>query len=92
MNFYRVYMRRKLLEDIYDNLSEEDKRSFVQMTFEDKGWKEIAQTLQRQESKIDDVSRRIGKHPFASDLIANLSGSAIWDSLVWIGKKIIRKF
>ena len=90
MNAYRELMRRKLLEEIYEGLSEEDKRTFVQLTMQDKSWSEIAQALQRQEAKIDDVSRRIGKYPFASDLAANVAGNAITDGLIWLGRKLIK--
>ena len=91
MTGYRQLMRRKLLEDIYEDLSEEDKRTFIQLTIQDKSWNEIAQALQRQEAKIDDVSRKIGKYPFASDLLANVGGNFITDGLVWIGKSLLKK-
>ena len=31
----RELMRRKLLEDMYDRMSEEEKRTFVQLTLQD---------------------------------------------------------
>lgn len=91
MNTYRELMRRKLLEDIYDGLSEEDKRTFVQLTLQDRSWSEIAQALHRQEMKIDDVSRRIGKYPFVSDLAANVSGNVLTSGIWWLFKSIAKK-
>ena len=90
MNAYRQLMRRKLLEEIYEKLSPEDKRTFVQLTLQDRSWNEILQALRQQNAKIDDVSRRIGEHPFASDLLANVAGNAITDGLAWIGRKLLR--
>ena len=92
MNAYRQLMRRKLLEEVYDRLSEEDKKTFVQTTIQEKSMEEIAQALQRQEAKIDDVSRRVGRYPFASDLLANVGGNFITDGLVWLGKSLLKKY
>lgn len=91
MNPYRAMLRRQLLEEIYESLSEEDKRTFIQLTMQDKSWSEIAQALQRQEQKIDDVSRKIGNYPFATDLLSNVIGNGITDGLLWIGKALFRK-
>lgn len=91
MNPYRAHLRRKLLEEIYDSLSPDDKRTFVQMTIQDKGWEEIMDALRKQNAEIEDVSRKIGKYPFASDLLANVVGNGITDGLVWLGKALFRK-
>lgn len=91
MNAYRELMRRKLLEEMYDKLSPEERRTFVQLTMQDKNFNEILHALRQQNAKIDDVSRKIGKYPFASDLLANVAGNAITDGLVWLGSKIFRK-
>lgn len=91
MNDYRGLMRKKLLEDIYDRMSNEEKRLFVQLSIQDKDKEEILQAIGRQDGKIEDVSRRIGKYPFASDLLANVSGNFITDGLTWLGKALFRK-
>ncbi len=91
MSGYRELMRRKLLEQFYDKMSEEEKRTFVMLTMQDKSRDEIMQALSAQNAKIDDVSRKIGKYPFASDLLANISGNFLTDGLIWIGHKLLRK-
>ena len=91
MNGYREVARRQLLEQLYDKMTDEEKKTFVMLTMQNKNRDEILDALHSQGAKIDDVSRRIGKYPFMSDLIANVSGSAIWDSIVWLGSRILRK-
>lgn len=91
MSGYRELARRQLLEQLYDKMTDEEKKTFVMLTMENKNREEILDALRSQGTKIDDVSRRIGKYPFASDLLANVSGSAIWDSIVWLGSRILRK-
>ena len=41
-------MRRKILEDIYDRMSDEEKRLFVQLTMQQKSADEIMSALHRQ--------------------------------------------
>ena len=53
MNAYCELMRRKLLEEVYEGLSPEDKRLFVQLTMQDKSWSEIAQALQQQQAQLN---------------------------------------
>ena len=88
---YRELMRKKLLEDIYDKMSEDEKRTFVQLTLKDKDHREIMQALSRQNEKIEDVSKKIGEHPFATDLFSNVLGNGITGSLIWIGSLLFKK-
>jgi hypothetical protein len=91
MNGYRELMRRKLLEDMYNKMSDEDKRTFVQLTMKDKDHQEIMQALSQQNEKIDNVSRKIGDHPFATDLFSNILGNGITDGLIWLGSRLFKK-
>ena len=88
---YSELMRRKLLEQIYEKMSDEEKRLFIQLTLQNKNSEEIMQALSQQSQKIEEVSQRISKYPFASDLLANVAGNAITDGLVAIGKVLFRK-
>lgn len=38
-----------------------------------------------------DLSRRVGRYPFATDLLANVTGNAITGGLLWIGKTLLGK-
>jgi hypothetical protein len=91
MNAYRAMMRRKLLEEIYDSLSPEDRRTFVHMTMEDKGWNEILQSLGRQERRIADIDEKVSRQTWLSDFSSNIAGNALWDGLVWLGSRLMRK-
>lgn len=85
MNRYRELMRRKLLEQIYDSMSDEERRSLVQLTLQDKNQEQIMSALNDLKQKAD------GNHQsFVSDLLANISGNFITDGILFIGKKLIR--
>ena len=88
MNAYRELMRRKLLEEIYEGLSEEDKRTFIQLTMQDKSWSEIAQALQQQKTQLDRIEKNQNwAVDFGSDVAANL----FTDGLIWLGSKLFKK-
>lgn len=77
----RELMRRKLLEEIYDKMSDEEKRAFVQLTIQNKDNEEIKQAL-------DEIRKR---QSWVYDFSSNVAGNAVWDSLVWLVKSIIKK-
>ena len=81
-------MRRKLLEEMYDSLSDEDKRTFVLLTMQDKGYKDIMQAIQSQEKKLDEIGR---KQSWWLDLTSNLAGNALFDGAIWLGSKLFKK-
>lgn len=83
---YRAMMRRKLLERIYDRMSDEERRTFVQLTMEDKDHKEIMASLNELKRRADS-----NHHSFVSDFGANIAGNAAWDGLLWIGSKLLRR-
>lgn len=87
MNAYRAMLRRKLLEEIYNDLSEEDKRTFIQLTMQDKSWSEIAQALQKQKTQLDRIEKNQNwAVDFGSDVAANL----FTDGLIWLGSKLFK--
>ncbi len=83
---YRELMRRKLLESIYDKMSPEEKRTFVQLTMQNKSHEEIMQAIQNLNKKVD-----ANRHSWLSDFGANIAGNAAFDGAVWIFGKLIGK-
>ena len=81
-------LRRKLLEEIYNDLSEEDKRTFIQLTMQDKSWSEIAQALQQQKTQLDRIEKN---QNWAVDIGSDIAANFITDGLIWLGSKLFRK-
>ena len=85
---YRELMRRKLLEEIYDDLSEVEKRMFVQLTMQDKGYRDIMQALHEQHRQLDAIKK---KQNLVTDFISDISANFLTDGLIWIGSKFFKK-
>lgn len=82
MNDYRELMRRKLLEQMYDKMSDEEKRTFVQLTIQNKDHTEIMQALKELKTKADS-----NHHSWINDFGANIAGNAVWETILWLGSK-----
>ena len=81
-------MRRKLLEDMYDRMTDEEKKLFIQMTVGQKGTGDIMKALQQQSAQLDDIRRR--QQTFGEDFASNIAGNAVWDGAVWLVRRLAR--
>jgi len=86
MNGYRELIRRKLLEQMYEKMSDEERRTFVQFSMQDKEHREIMQALQEINDKADK-----NRPSWLNDFSANIAGNAVFDGAVWLLSKLIRK-
>lgn len=80
-------IRRKLLEGIYDKMSDEEKRLFVRMTMENRSHAEIMQALQQQSMQIQDLRRR--QQTFGEDLTSNVLGNVIYGGALWLARRLL---
>ena len=76
-------MRRKLLEEMYDRMTEEEKRLFVMMTMQNKSNDEILQAIQQNQQHLQHLVEHADRDKwyvaFGSDVAANvLTTSAFW--------------
>ena len=77
------YLRYRILTDIVSKMSDDEKAYFAN--------REVLNALSRQEEQIGDLSRKIGRHPFASDLLANVAGNYITEGISWVVRTLIKK-
>lgn len=82
-------MRRKLLERIYDRMTPDERRLFVQMTLLNRSHTEIMQALRQQQSQLADLRKR--QQTFGEDFLSNIAGNAAFDGLVWLVSRLSRK-
>lgn len=82
-------MRKRLLEDIYGRMTDDEKKLFVQMTMQQKSSDEILKALQQQSLQLQDLRQR--QQTFTRDFASNILGNATWDGVVWLLGKIFRR-
>ena len=81
-------MRRKLLESIYDRMTDEEKRLFIQMTIQQRSTDEIKKALQEQSAQLQDLRRR--QQTFSQDFVSNILGNATWDGALWLVSRLAK--
>lgn len=76
-------MRRKLLEEMYDRMTDEEKRIFAMMTMQNKSNDDILQAIQQNQQHLQQLVEHADRDrwytAFGSDVAANvLTTSAFW--------------
>lgn len=76
-------MRRKLLEQMYDRMTDEEKRLFAMMTMQNKSNGEILQAIRQNQQHLQHLVEKVDRDrwytAFGSDVAANvLTISAFW--------------
>lgn len=76
-------MRRKLLEEMFDRMTDEEKRTFVLMTMQNKSANDIMQAIQQNQQHLEHLVEHADRDrwytAFGSDVAANvLTTSAFW--------------
>lgn len=81
-------MRHKVLEDIYDRMTDEEKKIFAQMTLQQRSTDEIMTALQQQSAQLQDLRQH--QQTFGEDFASNIAGNAAWDGAVWLLHRLAR--
>lgn len=84
-NEYKALMRRKLLERIYDKMSDHEKLVFVQMTMQNADHQEIMRALNNLSKQVKE-----NKHSWWADFGANVAGNAVFDGATWLFSKLLK--
>lgn len=81
-------MRQKLLEEMYDRMTDDEKRLFIQLTLQQRSADEIKKVLQEQSAQLQDLRRR--QQSFSQDFLSNIIGNATWDGALWVINRLAR--
>ena len=79
--------RRKMLEGIYDRMTDDERKLFVQMTMQQKSTSEILQALEQQSQKLERLQRT--QQTFAQDFASNILGNVAFEGAAWILRRLV---
>lgn len=88
MTNYREFMRRKLLEEMYDKLTPEEKLAYVQLTMQDKDHREIMDALSQQRADLEAIKK---KQNWVTDFGSDVAANFLTDGLIWLGSKLFKR-
>ena len=90
--------RRQLLERIYDRMTDEEKKTFVMMTMQQRSAEEIAdaiaerrhreemQAIYDQSAQLNELRRR--QQNFGESFASNIAGNAAWAGAEWLIRRL----
>ena len=87
----RELMRRQLLEQIYDKMSEDEKRTFIQLTMQNKDHNEIMDALKAQREQVEQIAQKVEKQSWMTDFGSDLLANFTTDGLIYLGRKLFGK-
>jgi len=94
--------RRKILESIYDRMTDEEKRIFVLMSLQQRSTDEILaalaerqhretmQALQAQHAQIDRMARKLESQSWFTDFGSDVLANFTTDGLIWLARRLFR--
>ena len=82
-------MRRKIVEEIYRRMTDEEKRLFLQMSMTNRSHNEVMLALQQQQKQLEDLRRR--QQTFGEDFLSNVAGNAVFEGVVWLASRLFRR-
>ena len=83
-------MRRQLLEKIYDRMTDEEKRTFVLLTMQNRSTQEIMQAIQQQHVQINRMADKIEKQNWYTDFGSDVAANLFTDGLIWLARRLFR--
>lgn len=81
-------MRRKLLESIYDRMTPDERRLFVQMTMQQRSTTDIMKALQQQSAQIQDLRKH--QQTITEDFLSNVAGNFFYGGIVYLARRLFK--
>lgn len=88
MSGYREFMRRRLLEEMYDKMTPEEKLTYVQLTMQDKDHREIMDALSQQRADLEAIKKKQNR---VTDFGNYIAANFLTDGLIWLGSKLFKR-
>lgn len=83
-------MRRKLLEDMYERMTDEEKRTFVMLTMQDKSNEEIMKAIGSQRAQIERMAKKVERQNWYTDFGSDVAANFFTDGIIWLVRKLVR--
>lgn len=89
-NAYRAYMRKKLLERIYDKMTPEEKNLFIRLSLENKDHREIMAALAQQRNQLNNVAQKIEKQSWLTDFGSDIAANFLTDGIIYLARRLFK--
>lgn len=81
----------KILSQIYEKMSDEDKLTFTLLKMQETDHREIMDALKKQSSQINSVVKQMERHNWWVDFASDIAANFTTDGLIFLGTRLLRK-
>lgn len=85
---YNELIKRELLKQIFEKMSDEEKQTFVQLQMQSKNHNEIMDALSRQKSDIEQIKK---KQDWKTDFLSDIAANFTTDGIIYLFSRFLRK-
>lgn len=85
---YNELIKRELLKQIFEKMSDEEKLTFVQLQMQSKNHNEIMDALNRQKSDIEQIKK---KQDWKTDFLSDIAANFTTDGIIYLFSRLLRK-
>ncbi len=84
-------MRRKLLEEMYDRMTDEEKRLFAMMTMQNKSNDEILQAIRQNQQHLEHLVEKADRDRWYTAFGSDVAANVLTTSVFWLLGKLFAK-
>ena len=84
-------MRRKMLDGIYDKMTEEEKRLFAMLSMQNRSSDEILRAIQQNQQHLERLVEHVDQDQWYKSFGADVAANVLTQSAFWILNKLFAK-
>lgn len=83
-------VRRKIAEDIYGRMTDEERQQFKQYLLQQRGHQEIMDELIQQRAQMNAMGQKIERQSWVTDFGSDVAANFFTDGLIWLARRLFR--
>lgn len=84
-------VRRKLAEDIYGRMSDEERLQLELYLRQEYGHRELMNELRQQRAQMSQMAREMGRRSWVTDFGSDVAANFLTDGLIWLVRRLSRR-
>jgi SAM-dependent MidA family methyltransferase len=87
----RDLVQRKIAEDIYGRMTDEERLQMELYLRQEYGHREIMEELRQQRAQMSQMARKMEKQSWVTDFGSDVAANFLTDGLIWLVRRLSRR-
>jgi len=88
---YRELSRKMLLAQILGKMTEDEKRTYMQLVAQGASHQEIMDALRQQGQQLGAISEKVAKQSWVTDFGSDVAANFLTDGIIWLGSRLLKR-